>query len=74
MTYYVIEFQTGDTGAAIPLAYTDRNLALQKFHEIMAYASVSSVPKHGAIIITEDLFVLESGLGYRNGNNAPIEE
>lgn len=67
MIYYVIEFQSGDSGNALPIAYTDPTLAFQKYHQIMAAASISNVPKHGAMVITEDLYVFEGKkeLAYR---------
>ena len=65
MIYYVIEFQSGATGAAIVNTYTNRDDAEEKYHEIMKYASKSGIPKHGAMIITEDLFALKGELGYR---------
>lgn len=58
MTYYVIEFQTTNgVGAAIPYAYSDPAEAEAKYHAILSAAAKSSVEKHGAILITEDLFL-----------------
>ena len=76
MVYYVIEFQTGDTGSVIPVAYTDRSLAFQKYHQIMSAASVSDVPKHGAMVITEDLYVFEDKkeLAYREPVESEVPE
>ena len=66
MLYYVLEFQTnGEVGSVIPYTYTDRALAYQKYYEIMSAASVSQVEKHGAMIITGDLYELKSELAYR---------
>ena len=63
MVYYVIEFQTRDgIGNAIVTAYTNEQSARAKYHEIMAAASTSNVPKHGAMIVTEDLFKLMAEL------------
>ena len=64
--FYVIEFQTGSTGAAIVATKTTQEEALQAFHTIMAAASVSSVPQHGAMIVTGDMFVLKKELAYRS--------
>lgn len=58
--FYVLEFQTGANGAVIPVAYADRNEAESKYHEILMYAAKSNIPKHGAMIVTEDLFVIKS--------------
>ena len=65
MIYYVIEFQTGTSGAAIVNTYTDPALADQKFHQIMAAASVSSVPKHGAMIINGDMEIIQCSVAPR---------
>ena len=76
MIYYVIEFQTGGSGSALPISYTDRALAFQKYHQIMAAASISDVPKHGAMVITEDLYVFEDKkeLAYREPTEPQVEE
>lgn len=74
MLYYVLEFQTnGTVGAIVTYTYTDRSIAYQKYYEIMSAASVSDVAKHGAMIITGDLYELKSELAYRepiDGNEA----
>lgn len=62
MIFYVIEFQTSSTGAAIPLAFTDRSDAEAKYHELLAVAAKSEVPKHGVMLCNEDLFILKSEL------------
>lgn len=63
MVYYVIEFQTTDgVGAAIVNTYTNEAAARAKYHEVMAAASISTVAKHGAMIVTEDLFKLMAEL------------
>lgn len=60
MKYYVIEMQTGIEGSASVQVFTDRNLAEARYHEILMYASQSQVLKHGAMIMTEDMFVIKS--------------
>ena len=60
MKYYVIEMQTGVEGSASVQVFTDRNLAETRYHEILMYASHSQVLKHGAMIMTEDMFVIKS--------------
>ena len=57
---YVIELQTNDTGAVNVFTFDNRPDAEAKYHEILMYASKSSVKKHGAVIITEDLFIVKS--------------
>lgn len=53
--WFALEFQSGDSGAVIPMAYTDKADAWNKFYTVLAYAAKSSVPKHGAMIIKQDL-------------------
>lgn len=60
MLYYVIELQSNKSGACIPVVYTDRNQAEAKYHDILKYAAVSDVRKHGAILCNEDGFVIKS--------------
>jgi len=57
--YYVIEIQTAATGAVLPFAFTDRNEAEAKYHDLLRVAATSAVPKHGAMLLTDDLFVLK---------------
>lgn len=66
MIFYVIEFQTdSNVGSTITYTYTDRSLAFQKYYEIMASASVSQIAKHGAMLLTEDLYEIDSKLAWR---------
>ena len=66
MIFYIVEFQSGNgTGAAIVTTKATQQEAEQVFHTIMAAAAVSSVPQHGAMIMTSDMFVLKSELAYR---------
>lgn len=52
--YIVIEMQTnGATTAVLNNAFTDRNLALQKYYTVLAAAAVSQVEVHTAIIVDE---------------------
>ena len=61
-TYFVIETQAGtDTPAALVTVFSDHAQAKQKYHQIMAAAAVSDVPKHGAMILTDSMFVTMSG-------------
>lgn len=52
--YIVIEIQTTDTVATIVNAYDNRNEAEQKYHMILSAAAVSQVPKHGAVMLTDE--------------------
>ena len=60
MLYYVIEIQSTDVGACIPVVFTDRDQAESKYHDVLKYAAVSSVRKHGAILCNEDGFIIKS--------------
>lgn len=56
--YIVTELQTnGETTAVLNYTYTDKNVALQKYHTILAAAAVSQVEVHTAMIINEIGFV-----------------
>lgn len=52
--YIVIEIQTSNTVATIVNSYSDRNTAEQKYHQILSAAAVSTVPKHGAVMLTDE--------------------
>ena len=55
MVYIVIEIQADDsTAATIVNNYTDRNLAEQKYHNVLAAAAVSAVPVHSAVMLSGD--------------------
>ena len=60
MIYYVIELQTSDQGACIPMAYDNRPDAEEKYHQILTAACKSAVPKHGAVLMNEDGFVIKT--------------
>lgn len=52
--YIVTELQTnGETTAVLNYTYTDKNVALQQYHTILAAAAVSQVEVHTAMIINE---------------------
>lgn len=53
--YVVVEVQeTNGAVATLENSYADRNQAESKYHQILQYAAVSEVDKHGAIIFTDD--------------------
>ena len=73
MIYIVIEIQATEetetapaTAATIVNAYADRSVAEQKYHQILAAASVSSVPVHSAVMLTGDGTRIK-GETYRHG-------
>lgn len=52
--YIVIELQTnGKSTAILTYTYTDKNVACQKYHTILAAAAVSNVEVHTAMIVNE---------------------
>jgi len=52
--YIVTELQTnGEVTAVLNDTFTDRGLALQKYHTILAAAAVSQVEVHTAFIVNE---------------------
>ena len=54
--YIVIEVQTNEEGKAstIVTSYDNPAQAESKYHTILAAAAVSTVPKHGAVILQDD--------------------
>lgn len=72
MIYYVIELQTGDTGACLPMEYSERADAEEKYHQVLQYAAKSEIRKHGAMIVTEDGFVVKKEV-YVHGEEAAAE-
>lgn len=68
--FFVIETQVNETGAVNVFTFTDRDNAESKYHEILMYAAKSQVRKHGAMLMTEDLFVIKSEM-YNHGEVDP---
>lgn len=58
--FIVIEIQTSNTVATLVNAYEDRNQAENKYHAILSAAAVSAVPKHGAVMLTDEGVRLKS--------------
>lgn len=52
--FIVMEIQTSTQVATIVNSYSDRNTAEQKYHQILSAAAVSTVPKHGAVMLTDE--------------------
>ena len=52
--FIVIELQKSDTLAVLSDTYETRNQAEQKYHTTLAYAAVSEIPKHSAVMLDED--------------------
>lgn len=57
--YTVVEVQNAGTPAAIPVIYTNMNTAYNKYYNVLAAASVSSIPYHACYIIRDDGVMIE---------------
>lgn len=71
--FTVVELQTtNETTSILSNVYQDRNLAEQKYHQILAYAAVSSVDIHSVGILDEFCQVIKNEVYFHN--QTPIEE
>lgn len=52
--FIVMEIQKGESVSTIVNTYETRNGAEQKYHTVLAYAAVSEIPKHSAVLMNED--------------------
>ena len=52
--FIVMEIQTSDTVATIVNNYEDRPQAESRYHQILSAAAISEVPKHGAVMLTDE--------------------
>lgn len=57
--FFVLELQTDITGAIITWTYPTLAEAESKFYSILSAAALSTVRKHGAIILNEDGIMLK---------------
>ena len=57
--FIVMEIQTSTTVATIVNTYVDRNQAESKYHQILTAAALSAVPKHSAVLMTDEGEVLK---------------
>jgi len=57
--FLVIEIQTSTSGVStLSYSFTDRNAAEEQYHRILTAAAVSQLPKHAAIMVSEEGFPL----------------
>ena len=58
--YIVIEIQTNANGSIGTLvnSYADHNEAEAQYHRVLAAAAVSALPKHAAVMMSEEGFPL----------------
>ena len=60
MVYIVIEIQSDEeTASTIVNTYTNRNEAESKYHQILTSASLSNVPVHTAVVMTDTGTILK---------------
>lgn len=57
--FFVLELQTDTAGAVITWTYPTLAEAESKFYLILSAAAISTVRKHGAIILNEDGIMLK---------------
>ena len=58
--FVVIELQKTDKLSAITTTHDTREQAEQKYHTALSFASVSKVPVHSAVMLTEDGYYIKS--------------
>lgn len=57
MTYIILEIQKMNDGSVAivpPVSYAERDKAEQKYHTVLAYASVSTCDVHSAVMLTDE--------------------
>ena len=52
--FIVMEIQKSSTVSTIVNTYETRNQAEQKYHTVLAYAAVSEVLQHSAVMLNDD--------------------
>lgn len=59
--FYVLELQTfGDgSGSVIPMSYPNLRAAESHYYLILSAAAISTVYRHGAVLMTEEGFTLK---------------
>lgn len=70
MMFVVMEIQVFDDGKmSTPCyAYAERNSAEAKYHAILSSASVSALPIHSAVMVTDDgRFIKSESFDHRGG-------
>lgn len=51
--YIVIEIQTTENVTTIVTTFSSLNEAYSKYYDILKYASISEIKKHGAVILDD---------------------
>lgn len=75
MKYYIVEIQKQHDGTFAHLVHTadHRNAAESTYHQVLASAAISALPKHSAVLITDEGFLLMSQC-YKHDYAPPVEE
>lgn len=74
--YFIIQIQKNKEGVGSTLVTTKetRNEAESEYHRILQYAALSTIPKHGAIIIDDDCAIHMTGCyTHEQEEQQPIE-
>lgn len=58
--FVVLELQKSDSLATITTTHETREEAEQKYHTVLSFASVSGVPLHSAVMLTEEGYYIKS--------------
>lgn len=58
--FIVMEIQSGDKTSTIVDSFENREQAENKYYSILAYASVSEVPIHSAVMLTAEGYYIKS--------------
>ena len=60
--FIVIELQTSDSGAVgnIVTTYDEQPAAYSKYYTVLAAAAISAIPKHAAVLMTSEGYLMES--------------
>ena len=72
MIYYVIEFQSGDTGAILYHSFNNQDDAEVKYHEVCMYAVKSPVRNHSVMLCDENMSFIKGETHIHNAE--PKEE
>lgn len=75
MKYLVIEIQKSNNGqvSQIVTSHAERAEAEQKYHTVLAYASVSTCDVHSAVMLTDEGDMIKKET-YYHGQPEPEEE
>lgn len=60
--------QTGDNIATIITTYADKNVAEQKYHQVLSAAAVSAVPVHSCVMMYDNGHEFKRETYYHNGS------